>query len=1258
MSLPAWDEITKSEEWKGLGEPEKTTVFQSYLSDLGKMPEWKSLSSGDRFKVVRRMEVDAGKYKEEPAPGVVEGFLKPYGEELGSIATMGHVGPQGSPEPEVRFSEDGTVRYVRDVPSADPGLLQSPELALAAGGVAGAKMAAGPVGKMLAGARESLGWFTGGASELPTLAKSAGKDIVKAVEAKPLAKAVEKRQATGVLESITPEAKVSTETIPQAAQTAPKTVAPVVETAKQVEAPELGKVAEAPGLVGTGEYTAPAFKNRTFDVVKDEKGGWVIRENVSGLALPTGHLRTKKEAIDLINNNFGLTPDQIKFNIEQGTLSDASVKWNLEKAKQSGLEQLAKEQTKEAQKGMIGLDIGKKEPGPKYSFESKETENLFESARGVKPEGIWASIQEAATKVGHKFSRDFEHLANKQENAQLIFDLKRLEKQKEVVADRTVRNIGETLSGLGKKDYEVYRRKVILDDLASDVERGLYKEKELPFKFTPESLAAERGKLDAIVDTSPKLKEALDKRASMWEQVKAEYIEALSPYKPNVEDMFKDNYFRHQVLDYVTEQGIFGTGKRLRPPTKKGYTRQRTGYGGLYNTDYLEAEHNIMAQMLHDSETAKTLTKIKNGEDIASKVRATAKEQGLENWHDAIPEGYTAWQPKEGNVFHPVLSVDEKVAAQIMSGGLEDIAGLEGAFKEVLALGGKRKEWVVREEVAKTLDNIVRERPEGMAAKAEIKAMGLWKEWQLISPRRAFKYNARNLTGDAEAAFLGNASSFQKVPQAVRELGDVFFGKKPMSPDMAAWFERGGTASTLQAQELNALKQTWMFSRLHENKGLNVWEKYWKTARMTTDFRESILRYANFLDYKDQLLKGGGVPKNYGASKPEMIDSLKDMNDKAYWLSNDLLGAYDRVTVAGQTIRERWIPFWSWQEVNFKRYIQLYQNAANNGDLAIKVGKKLGATSTLTALKVGRLAIKTAAFTGALQMYNHTMFPEEEKVLPEEIKNTPHIIFGKNDKGEIEYFNRMGTLDDFISWFGLDYVPRYVDEWMTGKKTAKEALMDQGEKTIQAPMNKIVGGGVPFTKLLFETLSRRSTFPDVFKMGTVRDRWLHLARSFGLENEFKMMAEKPSKGYGRSIKEALVYSIDPGEAAYRNVYDAKTQFLKKIGRTSEGFWLTSTGDTLYNMKLAVKYDDKKAFSKYLTEYAALSAQQGRTAEQVKAGIGSALKTMHPLYGMDDRTKVSFINTLSKDEQEQLVEAVNFYNDTLLGNKRAKQGGEK
>lgn len=114
-------------------------------------------------------------------------------------------------DPDIpELSRDEAGRPIINVPqTASVPLLQSPEMALAAA-VGGAGIASGPLLRRAGtGIMEGLGWATGGLSDIPKLAKSGAEGIAKALRAKPLAKAAEQRQAAGLFESITPEAKIA-----------------------------------------------------------------------------------------------------------------------------------------------------------------------------------------------------------------------------------------------------------------------------------------------------------------------------------------------------------------------------------------------------------------------------------------------------------------------------------------------------------------------------------------------------------------------------------------------------------------------------------------------------------------------------------------------------------------------------------------------------------------------------------------------------------------------------------------------------------------------------------------------------------------------------------------------------------------------------------------------------------------------------------------------------------------------------------------
>ena len=141
-------------------------------------------------------------------------------EKIISFATMGHL--YGEEGPKSELGPEGES-HISSVPSGTPGFFEDPLTALSLGGVAGARAASGPIGKLLTGLKETAGWVSGGVTDIPKIAKSGVEAAVKAKSAKPLAEAMEKRQAKGVMESITPEARIA-ETGAKVAETAPKVV--------------------------------------------------------------------------------------------------------------------------------------------------------------------------------------------------------------------------------------------------------------------------------------------------------------------------------------------------------------------------------------------------------------------------------------------------------------------------------------------------------------------------------------------------------------------------------------------------------------------------------------------------------------------------------------------------------------------------------------------------------------------------------------------------------------------------------------------------------------------------------------------------------------------------------------------------------------------------------------------------------------------------------------------------------------------------
>lgn len=1100
-----------------------------------------------------------------------------------------------------------------------------------------------------------------------------------------------------------------------------------------------------------------SIKARSFDPAEPIMI-WVEYNGMAFVAEGNHRLRAAMEAgIDSV-------PVEIRYfaggEQEYGQLHPAKVMQAAQKARQgaSGL-----------QMSTVSPDDLPRNVGGRHQLADKAVQGRIDNSWGIKKPSWRVRAAEVATDLSNKARREYEYLPKNEEFAQLRFDLLRLAKQKGVQSDATIRNISAIIDGLDPDEYYNFSLKVMFDDFAAMIEDE--SEIDLPFFGRDhDKFRAEYQRLNAAVEGNQKIAAALDRRARAWTDLKAEYIDWMAKIGFNVEKrLTRKNYFRHQVLEFAQVRATWGTGKKLKTPSSRGFLKERQGSERDINSQYIEAEHEVMAQMSYDIEVAKTIHGVDvhyNLQDTLKMQAAALNEAGIVDhframveaegeiegdtdeaaaamyrkilntkqaiglsklgalaaadvlpegpggkwtalidalkaqhesgnplapeyqsavfpylqylvrahagtdygiaaatvfkgvrekreymkdnlgdkyvtWRDLIPTGYTTWQPREGNLFYLTDTIPANIANRLLEESVEEIGIKKEMLRKALAQGGRRREFVIKDEVAATLDELVHDQNKGLLLEFERGVIQYWKRWQLLSPRRFPKYNIRNLTGDADAAFAGNPRVFKFLPQAVRDLWTAYRSDAPLEGHIKDWFDRGGQISTLQAQEMGELTKLKSFvdkaGKQAQRKGL--WRKYWRAVRLTTDFREALLRYAAYLEGLDQWNTNDRIV-NYGASKKAEIDGLSDPKDKAYWLANDLLGAYDRVGVMGQHLRAHWFPFWSWKEVNLRRYIQIFRNAAENNELAGTIGRKLAGTIVLApyrAIRIGKLWLKTTALLAIAYVINRLVFPDDDDDLPEGVRDKPHITLGRDSEGNVRYFSRIGALGDLLEWVNLDAAPKYVNLIMDGKMSPKEAAK---EMLVKQPINVFVQGLRPFLKLGAELTVRRSLFPDLWEPRTIRDRGLHTAQAFGLEKEYIALTGKPERWPYLSTDNAesfFLYKLDPAGTSFWQIQDESRRFLKDKGYTYEGFHLTPRGNALYNMKMALRYEDYDTAREYLDAYHALGG--------TNKGLRQSLGAMHPLYSVPKKYRTEFVeNYLDSEGRADLVRALQYYQE--------------
>lgn len=614
------------------------------------------------------------------------------------------------------------------------------------------------------------------------------------------------------------------------------------------------------------------------------------------------------------------------------------------------------------------------------------------------------------------------------------------------------------------------------------------------------------------------------------------------------------------------------------------------------------------------------------------------------------PDGYEAWQPREGRHLFTAKTVSEHVLdgfvdrlsdAAIPGISREEMALALSSVRNQLVVGGERYTMVLPKELADTLNEFGDRRVEGMFSQISASLLGNWKRWVLINPRRFFKYNLNNTTGDLDAVLAGNPGTLSKVWRAGEELYAVMKrGEKPSERYQEA-VERGVFDSGLSVQEIPEINRLSAFRHLTEEKSLRpdkltvlMAGKVWRALQGATQWRENVFRYAAYLDYVEKV--EAGRPTGYGASIPGIVDAVKDPKDRAALLARDLIGDYGAISVAGGWLRRYLIPFWSWTEINTRRYWRLTSNAwsqgvgkgiATGGLLAISTGARLSAT----------LYIRMALLYGLMNLWNQLFFPDEEDDLGEFQKRQLHLILGRDSNGEVVTLRTQGALSDVIGMLGLPDAKASMERYLNDQGSLGRTIGDM----TKAWVNRIATSLRPEVTVSAETMLDQKFWPDIFNPRPIHDNWRHVFSTFSLENEYDWIAGKPSRGYDRSWTESIVYRRDPGEMAYDGAKGLAYDWLERVkGQRGSGGFSSPRGDALRDYRKAVRYGDEDAATKALEEYYSF--------EGTDEGFEASIRRQHPLGPIAKRDREAFLDSLTDEQYETLLEAERWYDEVYLG----------
>lgn len=896
-----------------------------------------------------------------------------------------------------------------------------------------------------------------------------------------------------------------------------------------------------------------------------------------------------------------------------------------------------------------------------FTFAEPQVETRWKAANGLSD---GPNFLERTKSFMHKMLSETHHFPELDDSSsagkRTADILRRFESSAVAAKAKTAEHLHGLTATFGPNKMDIFTRKVILDDLINESDKG----RGLPFGYTPESLLKDHAAVSKIVDTHTDIKAAVNRRADVNKALVIDLVEndllpIESVLKPEALERFQKtgkyssddintHYFRHQVLEYANARRWAGVSTAGDVRNKqRGWQKGRQGSELDINTNFLEAEFEVFSQGLKELATKKTLDEVLILNDLVPELKAQAKKEGAADWKDLIPEDHVIWQPEKGSMFYRGQTMPEQIVTKFIEEN-PHFADIAKKFKEVTILGGKKTEVVIPSGLAKTLDSLRTDRETATLDTVNQKMLGAWKVWTLLSPRRAIKYNLNNMSGDLDVAVAADpAIVIKHFNTAWKNAWNRRTGRA-MTKDEIDMLDRGVIDSGISINEIPDINKLPGFSRLSETDRQqkmidalrsgdlsklappDIIAKYFHWVSGLSQLREGLLREAAYLRAKELLEQGKKV---YWASKPSEIEALPDNKDKAAKLARELLGDYGNLSAHGEKIRARFIPFWSWMEINTPRYYRLFQNAAAQGEGGSTAARMAGVGGRKIAgatLGIAEKVLLTQVLFASVTAFNHLVHPDEEDQLSVADQKQLHVIIGAKADGKIMTARFQGAFSDALSWFGLEDYPQTISKLRDGEMEPGELA----QKMLMATPNKIANAAAPFFKLAGELITGKSIYPDIAKPRPIRDKIEHAARFLSLDNEYKALTGKPSRGYLDSLKGLYLYENDPGEAAYNDIRRSAAKYLEQNGKEAVSGEPTARSNALYYYKQALRYGDETAAERYREEYIA--------AGGTRAGIGKSIGKAHPMAMLPLNQRAMFRQSLSVEELETLARGIEWY----------------
>ncbi len=785
------------------------------------------------------------------------------------------------------------------------------------------------------------------------------------------------------------------------------------------------------------------------------------------------------------------------------------------------------------------------------AVKSPDPENERRLAKANVPavrEKFWKRLSGRVAELGRTFVRADVHIPNFGDKWVVANTWMRLKRAAQPSAfNRALGNVAKVLRTPGQElgpDQSLLLERYLV---TSNQLRSLYMETPEPRRHGVKSIEAAEAymeQLRVLVSETPKVQAALKRRGEITAALAQELHAAGLLNESALDDV--ESYVHQEVLLYRNAMRRGSAGK--------GFMKERvTGPEALdeefdYNTSYLGPEVQWMTHAYEALLKNEYDHVIEEKYDRYEEFSAKALEEGKSIGNIARGEGYEVTRARKlyGSKVSSISGIvmDQYTQAMYQNEGLseEEIDINEGPDSaRMIALP---------KEIMAQLDE------DALANKRGIKeitgdihkdAMRSWKAWTLTNPMRIIGYNARNFLGDIDPILAANPGAILEIAQSLKDIKSLSDPAKEQRPETLASMKYGVMGSGVTKGEIGSVGELPIFSGLRKGLGKyaskNPFMAYIRVARAGTEARENLLRHATFLNYLKKV-KSGDL-KHYGASRASAVKIIqRHFGDEAAaaHLARNLLGDYGNLSMMGQLWRDHLLPFWSYTEVNMKRYPLILKNSFHSGKGRTATGAVLSKIAT----------VRIAQMYGMTWLWNNMMYPlifgeDDEEKLGDYDRNTMYILTGHNSDGTVRVFRSVGSLSELLEWVGVNEALSLIPQAMNGQID----WSDVGKEVATAPLEKMISLLHPGIKAAYELLSGKSLFPDPFNQRP-QEPDMAVANIFGLRDEVKAIkgavggtGERARNNYWQKFLGQGV--VDPRAAALGEMYGLRESFFKQKG---------------------------------------------------------------------------------------------------------------